>query len=285
MNILSTQDLPDDFLKKLFEDALILQSIDGSCANLLSGKIMASVFLEPSTRTRLSFESAMLRLGGKVISIPEASGSSTSKGESLYDTIMTVSQYADYVVVRSSEPISNLRSALDRCPAHIINAGDGSNEHPTQALLDAYTIWKHFGDKQLVATVIGDLQKSRTLRSFVEVMGRKNHVCQYDSVHCSWTKDEVEYTLRSSDVIYLNRFQKERYRSEYNKYDDHFGQFSLNQEHLDLMKKDAIIMNPGPRRQELPAALDVDPRVVFFEQARNGVFARMALLKHLFEVQ
>lgn len=291
MFILRSRDLTDEMLEDLFDIADGLRRV--GLPKSLSGKIMATVFMEPSTRTRLSFESAMIRLGGSVISSPEPNGSSVAKGESINDTIMTVAQYADVVVVRTSEPVSQWGVLAD-CPAHIINAGDGSNEHPTQALLDAYTIQRHQGHKTgLNIGIMGDFSKSRTINSFVQLMsrneknkfylldatGRKPGCCLTSTSYVECDDKTFAESLPLLNVLYTGRIQQERHEQP------QWQGFCLEQKHLDLLPPDAIVMNPGPRQKELPASLDDDPKVVFFEQVKNGLFVRMALLKYLFSSQ
>jgi len=267
----------------------------------LKNKVLASVFLEPSTRTRLSFEAAMCRLGGKVITVADGKMSSAMKGETLYDTLMTVGQYADGIVVRNPEALG-APSRWANLPCPIINAGDGANHHPTQALLDAYTIWKHKGTLEyLKICVVGDLENSRAIRSFVDLMGRNasNVIFSFNSledkqlpkrfgasaqIHHLGNQEEFDHHLPEFDVLYLNRVQTERHLDRVDGLATllfagfAFGSFRLNLSHMSSLKRDALVMNPGPRLQELPPDFDNDPRVVFFEQARNGVAARMAVL-------
>lgn len=254
---------------------------------------MATVFLEPSTRTRLSFETAMLKLGGKVISIPEPNGSSRAKGETLYDTVATVAQYADIVVVRSSEPISEWGQVWSKTKL-LINAGDGNGQHPTQAIADLYTIWKRFGRiSKLRIGIVGDLEDSRTIHSLTDILRLRpqtnevfllnttqndyHYPFDFDGNHILKSCEELEELLPTLDVLYTNRVQEER------KLQVSAPKFFMTREHLAAMKPNAIVMNPGPRREELHRLLDDDPKIVFFEQARNGLYARMALLLHTFE--
>lgn len=298
MHIVTPSIFSDSTLQELFHFAYEFES--GFVDNIAKDRIMATLFLEPSTRTRLSFEAAMLRLGGSVISCSDASGSSCKKGETDYDSILTVSTYADVVVVRTSNdwPDLNVRTPSNYPTSHVdlINAGDGANHHPTQALTDAYTIWKKFGRlDNLCIGVAGDLKKSRTIHSFIELMSRyeSNYIFLLDTVNSDSSIDDsylpycahmlcdtwkFHINFPKMNIVYTNRVQQERHDGKVGNVD-----FKLNEHWLNrLSPEGSIVMNPGPRRDELPAELDVDPRVVFFQQTRNGMFARMALLKYLF---
>jgi len=299
MNLLSVHDVSDSKLKKLFnladwhrlrDEIKNHQLVDH--LDLLKCHVLGTLFFEPSTRTRWSFESAMIKLGGKVISSSSAECSSQAKGESLEDTINICCQYVDFLVIRSSEPLTNNGECNFCIPdKRIINAGDGNNEHPTQAILDAYTIWRHLGKiDTLRIGVIGDLVQSRTIHSLVSLLGRNasNSFTFYNPLggklprereplspifHCDH-EDQFHYEDEDFDVVYLNRIQNERWDKgmEYTPY-------ILTRENLNVMKP-KIVMNPGPRKEELPF-LD-DPRIVFEEQALNGLFVRMAILSDLF---
>lgn len=306
--ILSTHDFAEIDLLNICENAKSLKNYLKcgkyySPIQSLAGKVMATLFFEPSTRTRMSFETAMIQLGGKVISMADRKSSSYTKGESFSDTIKTVAQYVDIIVCRTAHPISDhhgpLFDALMDLDCHFINAGDGSNNHPTQGLLDYFTIREHkFPMEPHNICVVGDLCSSRSINSLVEIIGRypKNKIYTYNTVidqewkrlpndrlpsakiiHLISEKELVEH-LPKIDILYLNRVQGERW-------DDgsHVGStFSLTQKHLNIMKFDSIILNPGPRLKELPADLDHDQRIKFFLQVENGVYTRMALLDHIF---
>jgi aspartate carbamoyltransferase catalytic subunit len=215
----------------------------------------------------------MLRLGGEVITVNDES-SSLMKGESIADTIRTVSEYADVIVVRCNEPYS--RWGTVDCP--IINAGDSFLNHPTQALADLYTI-HHSGlpDAPKVGAS-GDIGNSRTIRSFSEIMEWSgSEVFLYDSTEEEGLS-EFEAMLPDFDVLYLNRVQTER---RIHGPQCHASCFNLSQEHLDVMKKDAVILNPGPRKEEMSAKLE-DHRIKFWDQVANGLYIRMAILRHIF---
>lgn len=302
-NVITTDDLMHYQFGVLFKNAEHLRHrfdpdnakfYDHPC-DWLEGKVLATLFMEPSTRTRLSFESAFLRLGGKVISVPEPSGCSCEKGEKLTDTIRTVVEYCDLMVVRSSQPYVNWLDGASPCK--IINAGDGEWNHPTQALLDAYTIWRErrgnigepiIGDLKI--GISGDLEKSRTIRSFVETMCKKqtNQFILYDSTGCdcklklrnvsAWlthcrSQEEFVSFLPDFDVLYMNRIQSERRVAS-----PRSPSFCLNSDHVGKMKPTAMILNPGPRRDEISDVVANMPQCKMWDQVRNGLYARMALM-------
>jgi len=269
----------------------------------LKGKIMASLFYEPSTRTRLSFESAMKHLGGEVVSTENAQQfSSKAKGESLEDSIRVISAYCDVIVLRyHKEGGAERAQRFSRVP--VINAGDGKGQHPTQALLDLYTIQKAFGGVNgLTVVMVGDLANGRTVRSlsyflakhfpdnriiFVSPAQTKmgDDIKLYLNEHnVTWSEtDDLRATAPVADVIYQTRVQRERFKDDaqsvYEEVVKEIERFTINAEILDLMKKKAIIMHPLPRVTEISFAVDKDPRARYFQQAENGLYVRMALLK------
>lgn len=309
-NVLYVASLSSDMMVDMFRTADAMRDAATACRHRTAdwkrlvpeGAVMATLFFEPSTRTRLSFESAMHRLGGNVISACGEDALSCAKGESLADTIQAVSNYADVLVVRSSQPTSEWFKGGDShyCRSFVINAGDGENHHPTQALLDAYTIWRHNGctGKAIPAGrtfgIVGDLDKSRTIRSFVEMFKREqsNQFILYDSTgrqakfragtryddiwHVS-SLEEFEAQMPKMDYLYLNRVQKERHASS-TALD---STFVLTEKHLGSLKSRCLILNPGPRRDELPAHLDNWGAVRMWEQVENGLYVRMALLRKI----
>jgi len=268
--------------------------------NALAGKIMATLFYEPSTRTRLSFESAMLRLGGKFISTENAAEfSSAAKGETLQDTVRVVNSYADVIVLRHFEPgASEFAAKYSKVP--IINAGDGEGEHPTQAILDLYTIFSKFAHKNIQVTMIGDLTYGRTVHSLSQLLslypGIKLVFCSPKALaipsklksELSSRKIDFEETedfgmsIKSADVIYQTRIQKERFKSqkEYQKYK---GTYIIDNNVLKNIKKSAVIMHPLPRVNEIAEEVDSNRRAIYFEQVKNGIYVRMALLLYLFD--
>lgn len=269
----------------------------------LKGKIMASLFYEPSTRTRLSFESAMKRLGGEVVSTENAQQfSSKAKGESLEDSIRVISAYCDVIVLRyHKEGGAERAQRFSRVP--VINAGDGKGQHPTQALLDLYTIQKAFGGVNgLTVVMVGDLANGRTVRSLSYFLAKHfpdnriifvspaqtrmgDDIKLYLNEHnVTWSEtDDLRATAPVADVIYQTRVQRERFKddaqSAYEEVVKEIERFTINAEILDLMKKKAIIMHPLPRVTEISFAVDKDPRARYFQQAENGLYVRMALLK------
>lgn len=263
---------------------------------LLEDKVVATLFYEPSTRTRLSFESAAVRLGASVISSENASvNSSAFKGETIEDTIRAVEGYSDVIVMRHPEKGSADRAAsVSSVP--IINGGDGANEHPTQALYDVYTIKKEHGRLDSLTIVFaGDLLYSRPLRSMIPMLAQYENnkfifaspkELELSHEYTQGLKDQgisfltinsLEKAMPEADVLYMTRVQKERFANieDYNKVKD---LFLLKPEHLRLMKEKSIIMHPLPRVNEIDPAIDSDPRAAYFREAKNGLYVRMALL-------
>lgn len=267
-------------------------------SNILHGKTMATIFYEPSTRTRLSFEAAMLKLGGELISTENAREfSSTAKGESLEDTIRIVGSYADVIVLRHFESGAAERAAKVS-PVPVINAGDGPGQHPTQALLDIYTIKKEIGKLDGISiAMVGDLANSRTVRSlsylltkydnikiyFVapDVVRMRGDIKDYLGKHNISFAEETDLQKVSSqvDVIYQTRIQKERFGENLDDFEKAKDKYIIDKDILKVMKKNAIIMHPLPRVNEISIEVDSDPRAAYFRQAQNGLYIRMALLK------
>lgn len=263
---------------------------------ILPRQILATLFYEPSTRTRLSFESAMLRLGGQVISTENAREfSSAIKGESVEDTVRIIAGYADAIVIRHHEQGAAMRAAAVS-PVPIINGGDGPGEHPTQALLDFYTIWSELGRiDDLTVALVGDLRFGRAVRSLALlfrltrgselIFVSPDAVPMGSDVRRSLDAAGVRYrdepdlarALAVSDVIYQTRIQKERFATPV-EYQEARGIYTLDRHSLGLLPERAIIMHPLPRVDEIAPEVDADPRAAYFRQARNGVFVRMALL-------
>jgi len=263
--------------------------------NLLSDRVMASLFFEPSTRTRLSFETAMNRLGGAVIGFSEPGVTSIAKGETLEDTIRMTDNYADLIVIRHPKE-GSAQIAADVANVPVINAGDGSQHHPTQAMIDLYTIWREFGEIDgLHAAIVGDLKHGRAAASFAYGISKfksvrlsfvspsslraKKEVMDYlssSNVPVTETENLADAT-RQADVIYVTRVQKERFAdpAEYEKVK---GSYVLNLATIANAKDRMIVLHPLPRVDELAVEVDSSPHARYFEQANNGVPLRMALL-------
>jgi aspartate carbamoyltransferase catalytic subunit len=262
--------------------------------DLLKGKILASLFYEPSTRTSSSFTSAMERLGGSVIPINEVRYSSVSKGESLPDTIRTLECYADVIVLRHPEVGA---SALAAQYAHkpIINAGDGVGEHPTQALLDLFTILSELGAVDgLTVTMLGDLKYGRTVHSLARLLSLYDVRLNYVSPEIlrmppeiieelaekgipQAEHDTLEAVLPATDVLYVTRVQKERFEDPA-EYETVKGAFVISAETMKQAKERMVVMHPLPRVGEISMDVDADPRAAYFRQMEYGLYVRMALL-------
>lgn len=298
-HLLSTKQFSKEDLLSLFEEAQEMEKIlEIGGENLLQGKIMATLFFEPSTRTRFSFETAMLRLGGKVISNADMlATSSTRKQETLEDTGKTVSQMADVIVMRHPEAgtVERLARFSD---VPVINAGDGGNDHPTQGLLDLYTIWKEKGAIDgLTVGIVGDLKFGRVVHAqcrllshfdvnFVLVSPKGLEIPSDLAQELNGKNKKIELAedladvIEKLDVISMTRVQEERFkdRAEYEKYAD---AYVLDKKLMDKAKNNAIVIHPLPRVHEIATEVDSDPRAKYFEQPKNGVVVRMALLKQI----
>lgn len=283
----------DHIMKRSAEMADIL-ALGGS--KMCAGKILGALFYEPSTRTRLSFETAMMRLGGNVISETDVTFSSQTKGEVIEDTIRIVGGYADVIAIRTKQK-GEAKLAAHYSPVPVLNGGDGAGEHPTQSLLDLYTIFKHhkIGEKPLNVAFVGDLKYGRTVHSLAKVLR------QYDGVNMQFVAPEViqmpeEYLkhgdtvhtvlsdeiLKQADVIYDTRMQKERFE-DVEAFNQVRNAFIFTTDMVSKMKPDAILMHPLPRVNEIQQAVDRLPQAKYFEQALNGVPVRMALIAEVLE--
>ncbi|GAB4503078.1 MAG: aspartate carbamoyltransferase [Anaerolineales bacterium] len=262
--------------------------------DLLKGKILANLFYEPSTRTSSSFTAAMERLGGSVIPINEVRYSSVAKGESLPDTVRTLECYADVIVLRHPE-VGSAAIAAKAARKPVINAGDGIGEHPTQALLDAFTIREELGHIDgLTVTLLGDLKHGRTVHSLARLLSLYKVKLNYVSPDILRMPPELidelsqkgveqtEYTtldacLPETDVLYVTRVQKERFADEA-AYESVKGAYVINAEVMKAAKQRMIVMHPLPRVGEIDPAFDEDPRAAYFRQMEYGLYVRMALL-------
>lgn len=295
------QFLDRSFLSSLFGRAALFEAQRKArkieCT--LNGRVMVALFYEPSTRTRLSFETAMLLLGGSVVGTESASHfSSAAKGETMEDTIRVVGNFGDVIVIRHPEEGIAVRAAsVSEKP--IINAGDGIGEHPTQALLDLYTILKELGRIDGIhIALVGDLKHGRTIHSLAKLLSLYNVKLSLvapnqlklpekykeflDKAGIIYSEhDSYEPILGSVDVLYVTRVQKERF-ADAAEYEKLKNAFVVTPAHLAKMKPNSIIMHPLPRVAEISNAVDNDRRAAYFRQTENGLYIRMALLEHVF---
>ncbi len=295
-DILSTADLTrDDILEILKVSAHMEKEVkEKRILNLLSDKMIAVVFLEPSTRTRLSFETAVHRLGAKPITIADPKSSSTQKGESLADTARTIEGYVDCIVIRQPQK-GGAKVVADAVSIPVINGGDGAGQHPTQALLDLYTIQKEKGTlENLTVAMVGDLKYGRTVHSLSYAMAHFSPsyiYCAPDelqmpdeivgdmearSIRCEKTAD-INYALKNADIIYMTRIQRERFENPED-YERLKNSFILTREMVEMGKEGITVMHPLPRVNEITTDVDNLPNAAYFRQAHNGVYLRMALL-------
>ncbi len=292
-HLTETQQFDRAALEKLFS---LATSLEGKRDESFRGKILASLFYEPSTRTRLSFESAMLRLGGNVLSMENASESSSStKGETIEDTIRIVDNYADVIILRHPEAGASARAAaVSDVP--IINAGDGIGQHPTQAFLDLYTIQREIGrTDDFHIAFVGNLKYYRSARSLAYLLSKYNNIhmtfvsapelAMKEDIKTHLTEHGVKFdeitdlaaAMKVADVVYQTRMQKEWLSDdEYARLKD---QFIITRPMTDEMKAGSILIHPLPRAGEIELAVDDSPHAVYFKQAGYGVLVRMALLK------
>jgi aspartate carbamoyltransferase catalytic subunit len=297
-HVLSASQFNKALIDKILQGAGKMESAlqKGNVPQKLAGKIVACLFFEPSTRTRLSFETAVLRLGGQLIDMESGSLSSSAfKGESVTDTIKIVSGFADLIVIRHPEDGSAEQAAFVS-PVPIINAGDGGNQHPTQSLLDLYTIKKETGRLQnLMVAMVGDLLYGRTIHStltmlslypnnkFIFVAPKQLKLPQkYKDLlkkrKCGFVETEnLSEGLKQADAIYMTRVQKERFASKA-EYEKLKLAYVFDKKALRQIKKNAVILHALPRVGEIAEEVDKDPRAAYFRQAKNGLYVRMALL-------
>ncbi len=300
-HVIRAQQFNKKVLSELFSIAQEMEIIVKSGgSNILAHRVMATLFYEPSTRTRLSFESAMQKLGGKVITTESAREfSSSAKGETLEDTIRVIEGYADVIVLRHYESGAAQRAA-EVSDTPIINAGDGAGQHPTQALLDLYTIKKELGKIDGISiAMVGDLANGRTTRSLTYLLGKYDNVKIYfvapEVVRMKrdieaylkrhkikfFEEENLKKICKEVDVVYQTRIQRERFGERIEDYKKAHGKYIIDKGILDVMKKKAIIMHPLPRLDEIKSEVDSDSRAAYFRQAQNGLYIRMALLKML----
>ncbi len=296
-HVYSSEQFTTGFITELFALTDKIRANPGDFQDALKGKVIATLFYEPSTRTRLSFESAAVILGAQVISTENAREfSSAIKGETLEDTLKVVEGYADVIIMRHFEDDSAER-AQKVLSVPFINAGSGKREHPTQALLDLYTIYREFGRlNNLRVACVGDLLRGRTVYSLVKSMmlfennsfifiapensrihadmKNKLNMSNIDFIETDMLDESI---LRKVDVVYMTRIQKERFDNEA-EYLRAKGKLILTNKLVNCMKDDAIVMHPLPRVDEIDVEVDANPRARYFTQAHNGLWVRMAIL-------
>jgi aspartate carbamoyltransferase catalytic subunit len=298
-SLVSIDDLTTEEALKILDDAAEFEK--NPVQKLLEGKVIATLFFEPSTRTRLSFESAINRLGGKIVGFSDAGVSSVSKGETLHDTIKMVSNYSDLIVMR--HPIEgSARYASEISSVPVINAGDGANQHPTQTLLDLYSIRKTQGTlDNLNIFMVGDLKYGRTVHSLMMAMSRWNTTFNFISPEELKMPEEFKLYLENlglkyyehldftdiisrADIIYMTRVQKERF-SDPIEYEKVKNVYVLKNSMLANTKPNMRILHPLPRVNEIHTDVDKNPKAYYFEQALNGVYTRQAILCSLLGIK
>ncbi|MDG7037468.1 MAG: aspartate carbamoyltransferase [Nitrososphaerota archaeon] len=301
-DIISAKQFTREQMERLFDDASALKPVFSARKRLddARGRIIATVFMEPSTRTRLSFQFAGVAIGASVIDFGSSDMSSIAKGETFEDTMRMIDDYGPDVIVLRQRVPGNAARAADMCDAPVINAGDGSNEHPTQALLDTFTMRELMGKVDgLTIGMMGDLRYGRTTSSLSYVLDKFDdvtvyyiapqelkmreevtgelHNLRYESVT---RPDDI---MEDLDVLYVTRLQKERF-TDPSQYDALKGSYSITVDYLRKFKKVPIIMHPLPRIDELSVDVDALPQAKYFEEARNGLYVRAALLKQILNV-
>lgn len=301
-HLIDPQDFSIEELEDIFNLADKIIENEREFKNICNGKILATLFYEPSTRTRFSFEAAMLRLGGEVIGFSEPSSSSVKKGESIPDTIRTVGSYVDIIAMRHPKEGAP-KYASFYSPVPLINAGDGGHQHPTQTLTDLLTIRKAKGSfNNLTIGLCGDLKFGRTVHSLIKALSRYNgikfilispkelQVPDYIKAEILNKKsidylevERLEETIKELDILYMTRVQKERFFNEadYIRLKD---SYILDKKKLKLAKKDLAILHPLPRVNEISYEIDEDPRAFYFKQVKYGMYVRMALISKLLGV-
>ena len=299
--ISATQFADRELLGELFQSAQQMErdDVQRTLRLSLSGRILATIFYEPSTRTRLSFEAAMQKLGGGILTAENArENSSAAKGESIADAIRVIGGYADVIVMRHYEE-GTAKAAAAISPVPLINAGDGPGEHPTQALVDIYSIRKELGGVESIRiALVGDLLYGRTIHSLLQLL------CLYPGVTVDLISpenlrlpskyiemlqqagvsfresDTLDESISAADVVYITRVQRERF-SDICEYEAIKDSYFIDKQMAERMKPRAILMHALPRVNEISPEVDANPRAAYFRQAKNGLYVRMALLEHL----
>jgi aspartate carbamoyltransferase catalytic subunit len=292
-SLVSISDFSKEEILELLDDMRYFEANPNR--NLLAGKVVATLFFEPSTRTRLSFETAVNRLGGRIIGFSDASTTSSSKGETLKDTIMMVNNYVDLIIMRHYlEGAARYASEISRVP--VINAGDGANQHPSQTMLDLYSIYKTQGTlENLTITMVGDLKYGRTVHSLLMAMYYFNPTfnfvacdelkmpqeykdfCDAHNIKYTETTEFSEDVINQSDIIYMTRVQRERF-TDLMEYERVKNLYNLHNSMLDNSKENVRILHPLPRVNEISQDVDGNPKAYYFQQAQNGLYARQAII-------
>lgn len=291
-SLVSINDFSKEEILSIIETAAKFEA--NPVQEILKGKVISTLFFEPSTRTRLSFESAVNKLGGRIIGFSEAGSSSVSKGESLKDTIQTVANYSDLIVMRNPlEGSAKYASEVSKVP--IVNAGDGANQHPTQTLLDLYSIMKTQGTlENLNIALVGDLKYGRTVHSLMMALLHFNptfsfishpklqmpddyklHLKKHGIAYSEHT--EIEGAIKDADILYMTRVQRERF-SDPVEYEKTKNAYILHNKMLNETKDNLRILHPLPRVNEINQDVDSNPKAYYFEQAENGVYTRQAII-------
>ncbi len=292
-SIVSIDNLSKQEILSLLEDAAWFEQHPNH--KILDGKVIATLFFEPSTRTRLSFETAVNRLGGRIIGFSDPAATSTSKGETLKDTIKMVSNYVDLIVMRHYlEGAAQYATEVTDVP--IINAGDGAHQHPSQTMLDLYSIYKTQGRlDDITVTMVGDLKYGRTVHSLLQALShfrvKFNFVacdelrmprefitfCKENHIDFTESTDFSEEVINNSDIIYMTRVQRERF-ADLAEYDRVKDLYTLHNAMLDGSRENVRILHPLPRVNEINVDVDDNPKAYYFQQAKNGLFARQAMI-------
>ena len=292
-SLVSISDFSKEEILELLDDMRYFEANPNR--NLLAGKVVATLFFEPSTRTRLSFETAVNRLGGRIIGFSDASTTSSSKGETLKDTIMMVNNYVDLIIMRHYlEGAARYASEISRVP--VINAGDGANQHPSQTVLDLYSIYKTQGTlENLTITMVGDLKYGRTVHSLLMAMYYFNPTfnfvacdelkmpqeykdfCDAHNIKYTETTEFSEDVINQSDIIYMTRVQRERF-TDLMEYERVKNLYNLHNSMLDNSKENVRILHPLPRVNEISQDVDDNPKAYYFQQAQNVLYARQAII-------
>jgi aspartate carbamoyltransferase catalytic subunit len=298
-NLVSITDFTRDEYLKILELAAEFEKKPRQ--DILKGYVISTLFFEPSTRTRLSFETAINGLGGRVIGFSDSGATSASKGETLHDTIKMVSNYADLIVMRHPlEGSARLASEVSSVP--VVNAGDGANQHPSQTLLDMYSILKTQGTlENLKIFMVGDLKYGRTVHSLLQAMSKFNttfyfispeelkmpaeYKLQLDEIGLEYYEGkDLNQFLTEADIIYMTRVQQERFTDPI-EYERVKNAYVLRREMLDGCKETMKVLHPLPRVNEIHPDVDASPHAYYFDQARNGVFVRMAIISAILGVK